>query len=104
MSMTPAELVERSRAELDRIEQAMMDAPETIEALRPARAEAHLALVDAELRAAAGERAEEPRPTPAHLWDEWRVIRILRRSEMSARQKSYVINRFGAKIYRSLRW
>jgi hypothetical protein len=83
----------------------MLETPELIETLRPLRTSVQAALVAAEL----SERREPAGDRPPawvereELWAEWQDLRCLRRPTMTARQKAYVIGRFGAALYRSLR-
>jgi hypothetical protein len=68
--VSAAELAEHHRAEVERIERAMLDEPALIEILRPARAVAQAELLDAEQQLATAQRAE-----PGPLTWEQRVAR-----------------------------
>ena len=106
--MTPAEALEMGRSVLDSIEVDMLDTadPGELERLKREREDVQRILRLAEEREAERRDRERRRPTPsaAQLWAEWQDVKFLRRRNMTARMKAYLISRFGVANYNRLRW
>ena len=78
------------RADLDQIELHMLAEPEMIGLLRQARADALERLRAAEA---------EARPSKQELWAEWTLLRAIPKSQLSERQRRFVLKHYAPEFY-----
>jgi hypothetical protein len=97
--MSAVEALRSTDAEIEQLELAMLATASTDEMVRlqGLRAELvkHRALAERRLAAEREQRRRLPPMCDERLWREWEGVRFLHRSQLSAKSKAYIIERFG---------